>query len=107
MPRSRDAARGPIALLLLLAVTLFTGGCQLIVEDPHGAGGDDSQQNAMSTAVADLPDYDVSVSAIDFDPPLKQETLVSSQQGVKLLAAVENRGTMALTKLIIDNITAN
>ncbi len=98
----RDAARGPVAVVLLLALALMVAGCELIVEEPQAAGTDDIQRNAMSTAVADLPDYDVAVSAIDFDPPLKRETLLSSQKGVKLLAAVENKGTMPLNQLMVE-----
>lgn len=102
MPIMRDAARGPVAIVLLLALALVATGCDLIVEEPHGARNDDSQRSAMSTAVADLPDYDVAVSAIDFDPPLKRETLLNTQKGVKLLAAVENKGTMPLTLLMVE-----
>jgi hypothetical protein len=101
MPIGKGAARGPVALVFLLALALVAAGCQLIAEEPNGTS-DDSQRSAMSTAVADLPDYDVAVSAIDFDPPLKKETLVSGETGVKLLAAVENKGTMPLTQLIVE-----
>ncbi len=101
MPGLRDAARGPAVLTLLFVLILVTAGCDLVVEDPSGARNDDIQRSAMSTAVADLPDYDVEVTGIDFDPPLKRETLLSTQTGVKLLAAVENKGTMPLTRLVV------
>lgn len=101
MPSRRGAARGPATIALLVALALILSSCEFIVEEPRSAR-DDVQRNAMSTAVADLPDYDVAVSAIDFDPPLKRETLVSTQQSVKLLAAVENRGTMQLNRLMVE-----
>jgi len=102
MPINANAARGPVVAFLFLTFTLLAVGCQLVVEERDGAGGDDSRRVAMSTAVADLPDYDVTVSAIDFDPPLKRETLVSGETGVKLLAAIENRGTMPLSQLVVE-----
>ncbi len=101
MPRVRDAARGPAAIALLLAFAFLLSACELIVEEPKEAR-DDNQRAAMSTAVADLPEYEVAVSAIDFDPPLRRETLVDTQRGVKLLAAVENKGTMPLTRLLVE-----
>jgi hypothetical protein len=88
-------------LLILFASALIAIGCELIVEDPARARGD-AQRNAMSTAVADLPEYDVSVSAIDFDPPLKQQTMLSTHKTVKLLAAIENKGTMPLNQLSVE-----
>ena len=101
MPNTRDAARLAALLLILAASALIVTACQLIVEDPAGVRGD-TQRKATSTVVADLPEYDVSVSAVDFDPPIKQQTIPSTQKAVKLLAAIENKGTMPLTQLIVE-----
>ena len=102
MPTIKDAARGPMTIVSMLALAVVVAGCQLIVEEPHAGPRDSSQRNAMSTAIADLPAYDVAVSAIDFDPPLKQGTLFDNQTNVKLLAAVENKGTMPLSQLVVE-----
>ncbi len=101
MPSNRGAARVVVLLLALSALALILPGCELVVEDSGGARGY-AQRNAMSTAVADLPEYDVEVSAIDFDPPLKQQTILTNQKTLKLLAAVENRGTMPLRQLLVE-----
>lgn len=87
MPSNRGATRVAILLLALSAFALLVSGCELIVEESNGARGG-AQRNAMSTAVADLPDYDVAVSAIDFDPPLKQQSIPTNQKTLKLLAAI-------------------
>jgi hypothetical protein len=101
MPSNRGATRVAILLLALSAFALLVSGCELIVEESNGARGG-AQRNAMSTAVADLPDYDVAVSAIDFDPPLKQQSIPTNQKTLKLLAAIENKGTMPLSQLVVE-----
>jgi hypothetical protein len=101
MPKTRDAKRGATLLAVLLVVALSLVGCELVVEDPQGSAADDFRPPA-STSATELPLYDVTVSAIDFDPPLKRETLLGYQGSVKLLAAVENKGTMPLTNLTVD-----
>ncbi|HEX2988144.1 MAG TPA: hypothetical protein VHS06_08240 [Chloroflexota bacterium] len=101
MPGNRGAARVVAFLLALSALALILSGCELVVVESSGVRGD-AQRNAMSTAVADLPDYDIAVSAIDFDPPLKQQTIPTTQKGLKLLAAIENKGTMPLNQLVVE-----
>ena len=100
MPTGRGAIRGPAGLLFLSLLFAFVlVGCDLTVEDPQRAD-DNSQRNA--TSVAELPAYDASVSAIDFDPPLSRDVLLNPAQGVKLLAAIENKGTLPLASLTVD-----
>ncbi len=102
MPLRRDATRGPAVLVFLLLVLAFTlSGCELTIESPRKAPND-AQRAALSTGIAQLPDYDVAVSAIDFDPPLNRETVLNSQRPIKLLAAVENKGTMPATGLTVE-----
>ncbi len=101
MSSGRGVARRSAVLAPLLALVLLAAGCELVVDEPRAAR-DDAQRNAMSTAVADLPEYDVAVSAIDFDPPLRRGTLLSTHETVKLLAAVENKGTMPLSHLVVE-----
>ncbi|MGE5620862.1 MAG: hypothetical protein ACM3US_16565 [Sphingomonadaceae bacterium] len=104
MPSNREPVRGlvaPAVVVLLVTFALTLAGCDFIVEEARTFRGG-AEPGAKPTAVADLPEYDVAVSAIDFDPPLKRETLVSTQNSVKLLAAVENRGTMPLTGLLVE-----
>jgi hypothetical protein len=60
------------------------------------------QRTAMAQAVSALPDFDAAVSAVDFDPPIRSDTILRSQRPVKLLAAVENSGTMPLYDLRVE-----
>ncbi len=108
MPKRGKAARGPAVLSFLIGFTFvfFLTGCELSVEEPQGTGGA-GERAALSTASAPLPQYDVAISAIDFDPPLRRETLLTSQGPVKLVAAVENRGTMQLSKLVVEARVTN
>lgn len=101
MPNKKDARHGPLLLVLFLLLAFSVTGCELIVEEPRAAR-EDAQRVAMSTAVAELPEYEVAVSAIDFDPPLRREVLQNTHAAVKLLAAVENKGTMPLTQLVVE-----
>lgn len=75
--------------------------CEVSVVEPQ-ATSQATQQVALSTGVRALPAYDVAVSAVDFDPLLRRESLASSAGQVKLLAAVENRGTMPLTRIMVE-----
>ncbi len=102
MPTSRGATHGLAGLLFLsLVLAVFLTACELSVEEPQGAR-DEAQRSALSVGVASLPAYDVAVSATDFDPPLRRETLSSSTRSVKLMAAIENRGTMPLTRVVVE-----
>ena len=101
MPTAREAMRGLIILATLLAMSLILSSCDLVVEEPKVSTSKDYQQLA-STSATELPLYDVMVSAIDFDPPLKQEALLGFNKPIKLLAAIENKGTMTLTELTIE-----
>ncbi len=101
MPVRSDPVRGLVASMLLLALVLSLTGCELIVEESPGAR-ETAQHTSLTQAVTALPDYDVAVSAVDFDPPLRRETLVDAQKPVKLLAAIESKGTMALTQLVVE-----
>ncbi len=104
MPVIRYAARGPAAvslLFILFALIFLPTGCRVSVEEAQGTAKD-GQQVAMSTSAAPLPLYAVSISAIDFDPPLKQNTLIDSQQPVKLVAAIENKGSAQLRQLVVE-----
>lgn len=101
MPVHWDVARGPAVLLLLLALASLVTACEVSVVEPQ-ATSQATQQVALSTGVRALAAYDVAVSAVDFDPPLRREALVSSTERVTLLAAVENRGSMPLTKITVE-----
>lgn len=101
MPTAREATRGIAVLATLLAISLLMGGCELVVEEPQ-VSSSGKMRPPVSTLATELPLYDVAVSAIDFDPPLKQETLAGFNKSVKLLAAVENKGTMPLTNLSVE-----
>ncbi len=100
---SAGAMRGPAVLTFLsvLALVVFSAGCRVTVEEPHGTS-DNGQRTAMSASAAPLPQYDVAISAVDFDPPLKPELLLSPNRPVKLVAAVENKGAMQLSKLVVE-----
>lgn len=102
MPTRWYAARGPVVLSVFVAFALvfLQTGCEIKVEGPQGASKD-GEQVAMSTSTTPLPQYSVSISAIDFDPPLKSDNLLKSQQPVTLVAAVENKGTAQLTQLTV------
>src|SRR5665647_583094 len=101
MPVRWDAARGPAVLLLLLSLASLVTACEVSVVEPQ-ATSQATQQVALSTGMRALPAYDVAVSAVDFDPLLRRESLASSAGQVKLLAAVENRGTMPLTRIMVE-----
>ncbi len=103
MPATWYAARGPVVLTVfaVLALVLIQTGCEVSVEEPHGASKS-GEQVAMSTSTSPLPKYAVSISAIDFDPPLKSDTLLKSQQPESLVAAVENKGTAQLRQLVVE-----
>jgi hypothetical protein len=103
MPNTRGAARGPAVLssLFVFAFALFLTGCELSLQEPQGAS-EGGQRVAMSTVAAPLPQYDVAISAIDFDPPLKPGAVLNPARPVKLMAAVENKGSMQLSKLVVE-----
>lgn len=101
MSIGRDAPCRLAATVLFLLIALLSTGCRLVVEEP-AAVGNDTQFSAMSGGVMELPEYDAAVSAIDFDPPLKRDALVSLLRPVKLQVAVENKGIMPLTNLVVE-----
>jgi len=102
MPVGRDSIRGPVVLVLLFLLVLSLTGCDLTIEEPQATQVPDGMPSALSTGVVQLPLYDAAVSAIDFDPPLKRDLLLTELRSVKLLAAVENRGTMPLAELSVE-----
>lgn len=108
MPTKRYAARGPAVLpfLFVFAFAFILTGCEVSVEEPQPAATD-GQRVAMSTSAAPLPLYDVSISAIDFDPPLRRDSLINSQQPEKLVAAVENKGSVLLRNLTVEAHVTN
>ena len=105
---TRDAARSPAGLsfLVAFAFAIVLTGCRVGIEEPHNAGAN-IQLATSPTAAASLPQYDVAISAIDFDPPFRRETALNPQQPVKLAAAVENKGTMQLSRLVIEARVTN
>jgi hypothetical protein len=108
MPIPRDAVRSPAVLFTLVAfafAALLTG-CRVSIEEPQSAGTN-VQRTTAPTVAAPLPRYDVAISAIDFGPPLKRESLLNPQQPVKLVAAVENKGTMQLSRLVVEARVTN
>lgn len=100
MPGGRAPA-SPVSLLLLfgLVVALLSTGCKLTIEEQ------DSEPSIPREVVAGsssgMPEYEVAISAIDFDPPLQRAMLITTQK-MKLLAAVENRGTKRLSQLLVE-----
>lgn len=108
MPTRRSAARAPAVLsfLFVSAFVLLLTGCEVSVQEPPGAAKD-GQQVAVPTSTAPLPQYDVSISAIDFDPPLRRDILLNSQRPAKLVAAVENKGSTQLRKLVVEAQVSN
>ncbi len=101
MPTAREAIRGVAVLVAIFSLSLVLAGCELVVEEPAQSNSSRSW-DPLAPSATGLPQYDVSVSAIDFDPPLKRQALQGYTKPVKLLAAVENKGTMALTNLIVE-----
>lgn len=99
----RDAMRGLAVLtfLFVLVAVILLAGCSVSVEEPRLAT-EKEQRTALSTSAAPLPQYDVAISAVDFDPPLRGEALLTVQQPVKLVAAIENKGAMQLSKLTVE-----
>ena len=99
----RDAVRGPAALVLLtaLAFLVLSAGCSVIVDEANKAA-DVGVRSTASAAAAPLPQYDVAISAVDLDPPLRQGAVLSPNQPFKLVAAVENRGSMPLSALQVQ-----
>lgn len=101
MPAARGAIQRLAALVTLSAISLILVGCDLIVEEQQKPSSN-SVTRPVSTSATELPLYDVTVSAIDFDPPLKRDALSGVHKSIKLLAAVENKGTMSLTNLTVE-----
>jgi hypothetical protein len=87
------------ALVILLSST----ACSVVVEEvKQSPPVVEAQRTAMVQGVSTLPEFDAAVSAIDFDPPIRSDTTLRSQRSVKLLAAVENNGTMPLYDLKVE-----
>ncbi len=101
MPTAREAIRGVVVLVTIFSLSLILAGCELVVEEPARSNSN-SSRNAVAASATELPLYDLSVSAIDFDPPLKREALQGYNKPLKLLAALENKGTMPLTGLTVE-----
>ncbi|MGI5837871.1 MAG: hypothetical protein ACOX87_15455 [Chloroflexota bacterium] len=101
MPATRGTMSFMFAVFALVVISLLLAGCELVVVEQQKVAVNDSKQTAAAKAT-ELPLYDVSVSAIDFDPPLTREALSGFRKSIKLLAAVENKGTMALNNLTVE-----
>lgn len=99
----RYAMRGPAALSLLLAVAflVFSAGCSVVLDEASQAA-DGGPRSPISVSAAPLPQYDVAISAIDLDPPLRQSTMLNPDQSLRLVAAVENRGSMPLNMVQVQ-----
>lgn len=98
---TRDAIRGPAVVFFLSALAvILTAGCIVSIEESNKTG-DGGKRQAESVAAAPLPSFDVAISAVDFDPPLSRDVPFDAQHHVKLMAAVENKGTMQLSKLVV------
>ena len=101
MPSRADVMRRLAMVAALSALILMLSSCELVVEDQQ-ADQTNRQQTSLSQSVAALPKYDVAVSGIDFDPPLRRERPLDPQKPVKLLAAIESKGTMPLSRLVVE-----
>ena len=101
MPATRGTISSVIAIFAFIVISTVLAGCELVVEDQQKTSARELKQ-PVATLATELPLYDVSVSAIDFDPPLTREALSGFQKSIKLLAAVENKGTMALNNLTVE-----
>jgi hypothetical protein len=93
--------RGVLASLIVLAGVLLASGCGVIIEDTKPVA-DSGRRAALSVSTTELPPYAIAISALDFDPPLSPEALLDSRRPVKLVAAVENKGTMPLSWLTVE-----
>lgn len=84
-------------LLSALLLTVLTGCTQFQVET--------RQLDALTTTAQDvsarLPQHDVAVLAIDFDPPLETIQSLSDLETVSLLVAVENTGLAAERNVVV------
>lgn len=100
---TRDAIRGQalLALLAVLSVALLTMACDVMIEDRPDDAIHPGQRTSPLALTRQLPRYEVAISAIDFDPPLSRQNLQDDSRPVKLVAAVENKGTMQLSKLTV------
>jgi len=100
---TRDAISGQavLALLAVLIVVLLASACDVAIEDRSGDASYPGQRSSPLALTRQLPRYEVAISAIDFDPPLSRQTLEDASRPVKVVAAVENKGTMQLSKLTI------
>jgi hypothetical protein len=101
--RARDLALLVGTLLILFA----SSACTVTVEEAKPSPTAVAQRSSMSSGISALPEIDAAISAIDFDPPLRSDTLLRSQRPVKLLAAVENSGTTALYDLTVEAFLAS
>ena len=100
MPIEGYRARGLLLLTGMLVILLSSTACRLTVEEQQQPV--EPQRTAMSVGVGALPEFDAAVSAIDFDPPLPWDSLLTNRRPVKLLAAVENNGTRPLYDLVVE-----
>lgn len=88
-------------LVALLVTALSLSACRVSVEEPLVSSAP-TELTVLSNSVTSLPDYDAAVAAIDFDPPLQRDAVYDPRRPTKLLAAVENRGTMPLLRLVVE-----
>jgi hypothetical protein len=86
--RSRYVA----AVLVMLCAAVYLSGCiqiQVIDRTPSTVEGVPSTQNDQ------LEEHNLAVLAVDFDPPLEYQEIISRKrrgEGITLLVAVENTG---------------
>jgi hypothetical protein len=102
MPIARFKALHLTLLAGTLVVLLSSAACQVSLEEVNQSPPVEVQRTAMAQSVSSLPEFDAAVSAIDFDPPIRSDTILRSQRPVRLLAAVENNGTMPLYDLRVE-----
>jgi hypothetical protein len=99
----RDAIRFQTILIFLaaLSMALLSAACDVVVEDRPDGASFPGQRSYPLALNRQLPQYEVAISAVDFDPPLSRETLQDAGNPVKLVAAVENKGTKQLSGLTV------
>ena len=98
---SRSWRHSAMSVFVVL-IALCTSGCiriQVIDRTPSIA------QPTPYTQVQPLDEHNLAVLAVDFDPPLEYEEIISSKnsgKGITLLVAIENTGSVAETDVVVE-----